>query len=187
MPSDMENLSPMACGIALGSNLGDRLENLTRGVILLLERLPAAKLLAVAPLYETAAVDCEPGTASFYNSFIEVECLYPPLKLRKLTAGIEEFLGRPKLRGHHEPRTLDLDLLYCGDQVLNTDELTLPHPRIAQRRFVLEPVAAVCPDLILPGQSQTIAQLLAALSLTEPEPLTRIHASGWLDLERESI
>ena len=153
----------LACGIALGSNLGDRLHHLQRGLTLLLEQLPGARLSAVAPLYETAPVDCADGDPPFYNTVVEILSPLPPHPLRELTAAIERQLGRPDQRHRNAPRPLDLDLLYAGDLTLATDTLTLPHPRLAQRRFVLRPLADIRPHLRLPGQTRTIAELLAAL------------------------
>jgi 2-amino-4-hydroxy-6-hydroxymethyldihydropteridine diphosphokinase len=151
------------CGIAVGSNVGDRLANLQRGVRRLLELLPEAKLLAAGPLFETAPVDCAPGTQAFYNSVILLECGLAPHDLRELTAGIEQWMGRPQDRERNAPRTLDLDLLFYGDQQVNDAVLTLPHPRLAQRRFVLAPLAAVCGERVLPGQQQTVSELLERL------------------------
>ncbi len=153
----------LPCGIALGSNVGDRLSHLRRGLTLLLERLPQARLTAAAPLYETAPVDCAEDSPAFYNTVVELECALPPHDLRAVTAGIERALGRPDERVQNAPRTLDLDLLYCGQFTLADDTLTLPHPRLAQRRFVLQPLAAIRPNLRLQGQSLTVRELLAAL------------------------
>jgi 2-amino-4-hydroxy-6-hydroxymethyldihydropteridine diphosphokinase len=151
------------CGIGIGSNQGDRLENLRRGVERLLERLPTAQLLAVGPLFETAPVDCAPGTQAFLNSVILLECDLPPHALREITAEVECWMGRPAEREKNAPRTLDLDLLFFGDRQIDDAVLTLPHPRLAQRRFVLEPLAAVCGQRVLPGQQRSIAELLAQL------------------------
>jgi len=151
------------CGIGIGSNLGDRLDNLRRGVQRLLERLPTAQLLAVGPLFETAPIDCAPGTQAFLNSVILLECDLPPHELREITAEVEQWMGRPAEREKNAPRTLDLDLLFCGDHQIDDAVLSLPHPRLAQRRFVLEPLAAVCGERVLPGQHQSIAALLDQL------------------------
>jgi 2-amino-4-hydroxy-6-hydroxymethyldihydropteridine diphosphokinase len=77
--------------------------------------------------------------------------------------GLEREFGRPPKRVHNEARPLDLDLIAFGDEVRNTPELRLPHPRAHARRFVLEPLAEIAPDLILPGQMQNVAQLFTAL------------------------
>jgi len=151
------------CGIAVGSNVGDRLGNLRAGLAQLLKLLPSARLTAVAPLFKTDPVDCLPGTQAFYNSVVEIECDLEPHGLREVTAEVERWSGRPDVRERHAPRTLDMDLLYCGDLTVNDKVLTIPHPRLAQRRFVLAPLALIRPDLVLPGHSLSVQDLLSAL------------------------
>ena len=153
----------MNFGIALGSNLGDRAANIQRGIDLLLARVPGIRLTASAPVYETEPVDCAPGTQAFLNTVIEVAADCTPHELHTHLKTIEHALGRPDQRERNSPRTLDLDMLYA-DGVISTDPaLILPHPRMHLRRFVLEPLADIRPDLVLPGQTQTVAQLLSAL------------------------
>ena len=168
----------LRCGVAVGSNQGDRLRNLREGVRLLLDSVPGARLTAVAPLYETAAVDCAPGTDPFYNSVIEIECRLEPHALREAAAVVECRLGRPRVRAQNAPRTLDLDLLYCGERVIDDEVLTLPHPMIAQRRFVLQPLADIRPDLVLSGQISTVRAMLDALPGGE---VARVRGSDWLE------
>lgn len=151
------------CGIGIGSNLGDRLENLHRGVRRLLELLPSAQWLAAGPLFETEPIDCAPGTQAFLNTVILIECDLPPHELRETTAEVEQWMGRPAEREKNAPRTLDLDLLFCGDHQINDAVLNLPHPQLAERRFVLEPLAAICGERVLPGQQKSISELLAQL------------------------
>ncbi|HYF34756.1 MAG TPA: 2-amino-4-hydroxy-6-hydroxymethyldihydropteridine diphosphokinase [Prosthecobacter sp.] len=150
-----------AFGIALGSNLGDREANLRRGVELLLQRIPAARLTAQASLYETAPVDCAPGAAAFINSVIEIEADLAPNQLHEHLTAVEQTMGRPAVREKNAPRALDLDLLYAGEFISDDPALTIPHPRLHLRRFVLEPLAEIRPHLILPGMRKTITQLLA--------------------------
>ena len=165
-------------GLALGSNVGDRLAHLRQGMAELLLRLPQLKILAVAPIYETDPVDCTPDSGAFYNTVMEVEWEGDPRELRRHTEAVEWAQGRPKQRPRNAPRVLDLDLLYAGDWVLRGDaELELPHPRLAERRFVLEPLAAIRPDLVLPGQTRTVAQLLQGLP---PEILRQVWDETWL-------
>jgi 2-amino-4-hydroxy-6-hydroxymethyldihydropteridine diphosphokinase len=154
----------MHFGIALGSNLGDRAENIRRGIALLLERVPSIKLKASAPVYETEPVDCAPGTQAFLNTVIEIEAGLSPHELHMHLKAVEAALGRPEQRERNSPRTLDLDLLYADAVVSEDAELILPHPRLHVRRFVLQPLADIRPDLILPGRTQTVAELLAELS-----------------------
>lgn len=163
-------------GIALGSNLGDRLGNLRDAVRRLVES--DVRLLAAATVYESEPVDCPAGSQNFFNTVIEVEAKMEPLELLETLRAIEMELGRAENREHHAPRTVDLDLLYAGFEVMERDELTLPHPRMTVRRFVLQPLADIHPELILPGQERTVAELLQALVSVEP-PL-KLVAHDWL-------
>jgi 2-amino-4-hydroxy-6-hydroxymethyldihydropteridine diphosphokinase len=153
----------MNFGIALGSNLGDRAENMRRGVELLMARVPGIRLNASAQVYETEPVDCAPGTQAFLNTVIEVAADCLPHELHAHLKAIEQALGRPEQRERNSPRTLDLDLLYADDVVSDDPVLTLPHPRMHLRRFVLEPLADIQPELVLPGQKVSVAELLAGL------------------------
>lgn len=154
----------MRFGIALGSNLGDRAANLRRGVELLRERVPKFVLLASAPVYETDPVDCAPDTQAFLNTVIEIEAGCAPPELHAHLQAVESALGRPAVRERNSPRTLDLDLLYADDLVSDAPALILPHPRLHLRRFVLQPLADIRPELVIPGQAVSVSTLLAALS-----------------------
>ena len=121
------------------------------------------RILAVSPFYETEPVDCPPGSGAFLNGVAIMEWQGGPHELLERLREIECALGRPAQREWHAPRPLDLDILYAGEAVMDTPDLILPHPRIAQRRFVLEPLADVRPGLVLPGQTRTVAELLALL------------------------
>jgi 2-amino-4-hydroxy-6-hydroxymethyldihydropteridine diphosphokinase len=168
----------MIYGIALGSNLGDRMHHLQEAVRLLRMVHPTLILRAAAPVYETDPVDCPEGSQPFYNTVIEVGCDLAPLDLLREMRAIEVKLGRPAAHGHHAPRTVDLDMLYAGDTVLEHPDLILPHPRMTLRRFVLQPLADIRPQLVLPGDARRIAQHLDALQSNEP-PL-RIAQRDWL-------
>jgi 2-amino-4-hydroxy-6-hydroxymethyldihydropteridine diphosphokinase len=167
----------MRYGLALGSNLGDRRENLTKARRLLLERSADPTSLLCAGLYESEPVDCEPGAPPFLNTCLELELDLPPAELHELTRGIENALGRPEQRFTNAPRTIDIDILYAGDLTLSEPDLQIPHPRIAQRRFVLEPLAKIRPDLTLPGKNRTVTELLQELDTGEP-PLA-LAANQW--------
>ena len=152
----------MRAGVALGSNLGDSLANLSaaRGAI---EGIPGVlQPVVTSAIYETEPVGCEPGAASFLNAAIEFGYNGDPLQLFKDLRKIEVALGRPTEHQRNVSRPIDIDLLYCGNMVMNTDELTLPHPRIAGRRFVLQPLADVAPDLVLPSYDKSVRELLAS-------------------------
>ncbi len=153
---------PTVFGIALGSNLGDRPAHLRRGRDQIVERLRPASIHA-GGIYETEPVDCAPGTQSFLNTVLEVEADLTPAQVHAHLQAIEQAMGRPAVREKNAPRTLDLDLLYAGDFVSADPVLTLPHPRLHLRRFVLQPLADIRPDLVLPGHEQTISGHLAAL------------------------
>lgn len=163
----------MHFGIALGSNLGDRAENLRRGVELVLERVAGASLRGCGAVYETAPVDCAPGTQAFLNTVIEVEADCGPPELHAVLKAVEQMLGRPERHEHHAPRTLDLDLLYADEVVSDDPVLTLPHPRLHLRRFVLQPLADFQPELKLPGLGRNVRSLLESLP-DEPSMVRKV-------------
>jgi 2-amino-4-hydroxy-6-hydroxymethyldihydropteridine diphosphokinase len=120
-------------------------------------------------IWETTPVDCPPGSPKFLNAvvaFVPQSGETPESLLAKLQA-LEKTFGRQPKKVLNEPRPLDLDLIMFGSEIRNTAQLTLPHPRAPLRRFVLAPLNEIAPDLILPGQAKTVAQLLAALPAGE--------------------
>jgi 2-amino-4-hydroxy-6-hydroxymethyldihydropteridine diphosphokinase len=146
--------------IALGSNLGDRAKALAAATDRL-ERL--GRVEARSSLYETEPVGLH-DQPTFLNAVLALETKLDPLSLLHSLLAIERELGRDRSRGvPNGPRTLDLDLLLMGDTVVATEELTLPHPALAQRRFVLAPLAEIAPHLRHPQSNQTMAELLALL------------------------
>jgi 2-amino-4-hydroxy-6-hydroxymethyldihydropteridine diphosphokinase len=151
-------------GIALGSNLGDRLANLRQARTRILALPGAAGPVLDSRIYETEPVDSDPGAAAFLNAVTELEYNSPPAILMAALQQIEIDMGRPPDRPRNAPRTVDLDILYAADLVLSEDDLVVPHPRLHLRRFVLTPLADIRPELILPGQQQSIATLLAGLN-----------------------
>jgi 2-amino-4-hydroxy-6-hydroxymethyldihydropteridine diphosphokinase len=154
----------MRAGIALGSNVGDRLQNLRLARDRVIGLHCVGGPAKTSRIYETEPVGCEPETAPFLNAVMEVtftigqsDELLPELR------AIERAMGRLEHQSRNAPRVIDLDLLYLDGLQMSNDVQTLPHPRMFERRFVLAPLADFCPDLILPGQSETVAQLLAKL------------------------
>jgi len=115
-------------------------------------------------IYETDPVGCEPGAGKFLNAVMEFDYEGDPLELLKSLREIEKTLGRAPDHPRNISRKIDIDLLYFGDIIMDSDELQLPHPRMHLRGFVLQPLADIRPDLILPGQSKTVRELLAQLS-----------------------
>jgi 2-amino-4-hydroxy-6-hydroxymethyldihydropteridine diphosphokinase len=154
----------MRTGIALGSNLGDRLEHLRAGRDEVLRITGVSSPLLCSRVYETEPIGSGPDAGAFLNAVIEVEFAGQPIDLLEGLQEIEAAHGRPSKRPRNAPRTLDLDILYVGNLVLSNEEVVIPHPRLHLRRFVLTPLADIRPDLTLPGQQRTAGELLAALS-----------------------
>lgn len=156
----------MRTGIGFGSNLGDRQGNLRRARNYL-RALPCVQTIrASAPLYETSPVDCGEGTADFLNTVVEVEIGDGTDLSQFLMAlrGIETALGRPSRHPKNVSRPVDLDILYAGELTMQTSALTVPHPHLHERRFVLAPLAAIRPELVLPGQQRNVGELLGGLA-----------------------
>lgn len=154
--------------VALGSNLDDPRAQVLRGFDAL-ARLPQARLLRRSPLYLTPPWGIAEQPA-FVNAVAEVETELAPLALLQSLLAIERSFGRERSGLRWGPRTLDLDLLLYGDRVLKEDELVLPHPRLAERAFVLRPLADLAPSLHVPGQGRVDALL------------ARVDASGCVPL-----
>ena len=146
--------------IALGSNLGDRAQTLSRAVVQL-GRL--GRVVARSSVYETEPVGYQEQPA-FLNAVVALETGLEPLDLLRALLRIEVEMGRDRSQGTPKgPRTLDLDLLLMGDRIVEDKELTLPHPALTQRRFVMAPLAEIAPQLRHPLGGQSIAELLAQL------------------------
>jgi 2-amino-4-hydroxy-6-hydroxymethyldihydropteridine diphosphokinase len=150
----------MRVGIALGSNLDDRLANLRAARRHLFALHEDRGPFLCSRIYETDPVDCPHGSPAFLNAAIELACTIPPLDLLKKLQRLEQILGRPSNHAHHAPRTIDLDILYYDNLAFTLPELTHPHPRSTERAFVLQPLADIAPTRILPGHSQPIADFL---------------------------
>ena len=166
-------------GIALGSNVG------TRRWFLRTARESLAALPGVSgPLlssrvYETAPIGCPPGAGHFLNAVVEITWEgSDPRKLLEDLQALERALGRApeESRERNSPRSLDLDLLYIEGVTSVEAELTLPHPRLAEREFVLRPLADIRPDLVLPGQEETVSVLLEKVRGTQG---VAERAQGW--------
>jgi 2-amino-4-hydroxy-6-hydroxymethyldihydropteridine diphosphokinase len=114
-------------------------------------------------IYETDAVGCEPGAGKFLNAVIEFEYQGKPLDLLESLREIERALGRPPDHARYVSRKIDIDILYSGDTKIDSEEVQLPHPRMHERKFVLQPLADIRPDLVLPGQTKSICELLTQL------------------------
>ena len=151
----------MRTAVALGSNLGNRLENLRTARRRILEIGGVNPPVFSSGIYETDPVNCEACASKFLNAVIEFEYDADPLKLLEETGRIEESLRRERHHAKNVSRTIDIDLLYCGEHQIDNKQLQLPHPRMHLRQFVLRPLSDIRPELTLPNQRQTIRQLLA--------------------------
>lgn len=149
-------------GIALGSNVGDRARYLKAGLEFLrgLHEGPPQNFRAAQPI-ETAPLGCAPGTPAFLNTAAEIVTSLEAEELLKVLRGFETAMGRPAQRAKNEPRTLDLDILYLGEEIANLPHLQIPHPRLAEREFVLRPLLEICPQRKLPVWNCTVADLAA--------------------------
>jgi len=150
----------MRTAVALGSNLGDRLGNLRAAREAILGLTNVKPRILSSAVYETDPVDCEPGAGKFLNVVVEFEYEGDPALLLEALTQIEESLGRRRDHPRNVSRIIDIDLLYCGDQQIENQRLQLPHPRMPLRKFVLQPLADIRPNLILPGQKKSIRELL---------------------------
>ena len=150
--------------------MGDRSAELDAGVVFL-RFLSSNNEVRESPRIETAPVDCPPGSPPFLNSVAEIEIdtvLMPPLNLIGCLQEFEEERGRSPLENANAPRPLDLDIIYYGIEQFDQMGLVIPHPRAHLRRFVLEPLSHLHPDLILPGQTKTVKELLKACRRRHP-------------------
>ena len=159
----MSNLNePKVAYVALGANLGDRAGNLRQAI----EALRASDDIVVHRVsqnYETPAVGGPADSPPYLNAAAEVETTLSAPELLAQLLEIERQLGRVR-RERWGPRLIDLDLLLYGDEVSHAPGLILPHPRLHERRFVLEPLAEIAPDLVHPVQQTRMSELLARLS-----------------------
>lgn len=156
----------MRTAVALGSNLGDRLDNLCAARQQICDLTDIQPPVLSSAIYETDPVDCEAGAPKFLNAVVEFGYNGDPLKLLKKLKSVEDALGRPREHARNVSRKIDIDLLYIGDMKINDGELELPHPRMHLRKFVLQPLADIRPELILPDQTKTLRELLAQLNDT---------------------
>ena len=146
--------------VGLGSNLGDR-EHIIWGAIHMLAFNPEVDVVAVSSIRETDPVGFE-DQPRFLNAAVAMETDLEPRSLLDLLLGVERELGRTRDGPRFGPRTIDLDLLLYGDDVIDEPGLTVPHPRLHERRFVLEPLVELDPDLTVPEKG-SVQALLAGL------------------------
>jgi len=150
--------------IGVGSNEGDRLANMSRAIHEL-GTTPKIRVVQMATIYETQPVG-GPPQPDFLNTVVELETTHPPHELLRLLKALERWLGRTSSE-RWGPRVIDLDILLYDDHIIQDAQLIIPHVRLHERRFVLEPLSQLAPQLVHPVLGQPISELLAHLG----EPL----------------
>lgn len=161
-------MSDHSAYLGLGSNLGDRLSTLQQAREAL-QRVPEIRVTAASSLYRTTAVGGPPEQPDYFNAVLEITTSLEPLELLQRCQSIEARFGRQR-HIRWGARTLDLDLLFYADLLIDSAALQLPHPRLHQRGFVLQPLCDLAPALIHPQFQRTIAALLEQIS-----PLQGVH------------
>lgn len=167
----------MEIGLSLGSNQGDRFENLAEARRLVCA-IPCVTLLGSSRIYETepVGVPAEFKELPFLNAMIVLEYKPYPLKLLPLLQAIEDDMGRKRSGVRNSPRPIDLDIIYAGDFVVKSAEGGIPHPRWSERRFVVQPLCDLRPDLRIPGSQCALRDVLKALP---PVPAVVLHSVQW--------
>ncbi|HUI05815.1 MAG TPA: 2-amino-4-hydroxy-6-hydroxymethyldihydropteridine diphosphokinase [Verrucomicrobiae bacterium] len=158
----------MKVGLAFGSNLGDRLRQLQQAKAYLLS-LSREGWHVASPVYETDPVGCPPNSPKFLNAVLEIEFGGAPRALLKKIVAYEVAHGRDRELPKNAARTIDLDILYFGEKEILEKDLVVPHPRMAERRFVLLPLSTIRPDMIVKGTGKTVRMLLRELPMREGE------------------
>jgi len=157
----------------MGSNQGERFTQLKRSLEIL-KYNRAITISSVSPVYETEPVGGPPQEL-YLNACCALSTTLSPVLLLRYLLEVEAALGRVRRR-HWGPRTLDLDLLLYDALVINTPVLTLPHPRLKERLFVLAPLFDIAPDLTLPGEKRTLSEIKASL----PSCGIKLYTENWL-------
>ena len=157
----MPSPPPTIAYVALGANLGDREANI-RAALDQLGRTPAVRVTKVSALLENPAVGGPDDSPPFLNAVAELETTIEPEALMRRLLEIESHLGRRRTE-RWGPRTIDLDLLLYGDRRIDSPGLHVPHPRMAERSFVLQPMAEIAPKVIHPVTRMSMSEMLAAL------------------------
>ncbi len=170
---------PNRAFIGIGSNLGDRAANY-REAISRIAQIPQTRVVRQSSIYETEPVGDLKG--AFLNGVIEIETELSPDALMRRLLGIERIMGRKRVRGRkpargkYRPRIIDLDLLFFNKETIDTRTLTVPHPRLHERLFVLAPMSELAPTLIHPKLNKSISEMMASLKSPYRVTLARFAA-----------
>ncbi len=148
--------------LGLGSNLGKRLGNI-RSAIAALEQVPGIVIIKVSSVYETDPMG-NVNQPKFLNSVVEIETRLPATELLLTLQRIEKHMGRKRQR-KDEPRIIDLDILYCDQLIVDTKELSIPHPEAAKRAFVLIPLSEIAPNFKDPTSKKKIGEMISSVDI----------------------
>ncbi|MBL7011533.1 MAG: 2-amino-4-hydroxy-6-hydroxymethyldihydropteridine diphosphokinase [Kiritimatiellales bacterium] len=161
----------------MGSNMGMRLRQLTQAKTLLLLDSQVT-FVDQSSIYETEPVGVkdEYRQMKFLNAVLVVESPYTAEEWLPKIKCVEDVLKRERTDDRNAPRPIDVDILFSGEQIVDSDLLQIPHPRWAERRFVVQPLAEVCPDLVLPGSACSVANILARLPANDD---VRLFSEKW--------
>lgn len=154
----LAEFEPVTVYLGLGSNMGDRWQNLKSAINLLSRKVD---MTVFSPVYDTAPIG-NIEQPRFLNMACEAISMLTPVELLAIVKQIELRIGRQP-GPLNSPRLIDIDILFYGDQLINTAELIIPHPRLAERAFVLVPLSDIAPDFMHPITGQSVSQMLNAL------------------------
>jgi len=156
------SFEPVNVYLGLGSNMGNRQRNLDRALEMLSQRFPIDQ---VSPIYDTEPVG-NTNQPRFLNMVCQGHTRLAPAEFLSLVKGVELKMGRAPGTSN-APRPIDIDILFFGDQVVDTPDLVIPHPRVTERAFVLVPLAEIAPGLVHPVNGKTVKELLQAVTETQ--------------------
>jgi len=154
----------MEIGFSLGSNMHDRKQLLMQAKHLIVSA-PRTQFVDQSSIYETTPVDVKPEyrDMAYLNSVVLLESDLPLESWLTYIGKIETNLGRERSEDRNAPRPIDIDIIYAGNQIVDGGGLVVPHPRWAERRFVVQPLCDVRPDMVMPESSQSVAEILRSL------------------------